>query len=542
MRKSLRTLLHYAEDQAEKVINIEDIMVCFAPSRDVRCVTLIRNLTTVPSEEMWKSLVDAEVAEQAKVGMNVDTHDSFEICPSHHVVSDICAQLNEIREPEEISCSVRDLETFLSPHQGENVHEPDNDLDACHITKRTRLTNEIIEPGISRVNDSAFDILSTESFAHVIVSSSSTNDEDIHISSGSDINNLSTLTTAVAESSSSSSGSSSSKARREITRCGDDEMLSLPSPALAERITQIVFEDSGLASGSVIPSNSMPKKLAPQQQYQTYRPIQNQAPFQTVPFSTHFMSSYSDVLLRQQQEQVSRIEAKVNKVTTDTVILSSAPIIASENSSGISGSSHSDGIGNNTCSVAVETDCDVLHPAEQEVHDEQTAHSVAQSAVCIENQGDAVIMQTSTLPTPVIGDTALSAGDISNSNSNSMTNRNSNSMTNSNSNSMTDSNSNSMTNSNSNSNSNSMTHSNSNSNSYKLGYQADLQDPLHFAEWPSWIWSRVHSHPLPLPHVIAGALSSSVVLCYVMLCCAVLCCVMLYCASLSCAMQFYGVL
>ena len=71
MRKSLRTLLHYAEDQAEKVINIEDIMVCFAPSRDVRCVTLIRNLTTVPSEEMWKSLVDAEVAEQAKVGMNV---------------------------------------------------------------------------------------------------------------------------------------------------------------------------------------------------------------------------------------------------------------------------------------------------------------------------------------------------------------------------------------------------------------------------------------------------------------------------------------
>jgi hypothetical protein len=456
MRRSLRTLLEYAEDQAEKVTNIEDIMVCFAPSTDVRCVTLIHNVTRMLSEEMWKSLVDAEIAEQAKLGMNMDTGGSCETSPSHHVVSDTCLQLdvNDIGEQEETSSTVRNLKIFLSSHEGAVLHEPQNNFDDCHhITKRTRLANDIFESGINRVDDFASDTILSENLTSEIHSSSSTSEEDIRISHELVIEDLSRQTTAMTGSSSSSSSSSSSTARRESTRCGDDELSSLPSPVLTE--TQIAFEDSEFASGS------LPRQQAPQHQPQTYRPIQNQAPFQTIPFSTYFMSSYSDVRQRQQQEQEARIEAKVNTVACDTVILTVAPIAESEDSADIEGSNQCDGMGSDICSVAVEIDRDVLLTAD-EAHDEHTVDSVSQSAVCADNE-DTKKEQLSSLPDSLIGFIAQSAGS-----------------------------------------------KNQNRNS---GYQADLQDPLHFAEWPSWIWSRVHSHPLPLSHVIAGAF----------LCCTLLC-------------------
>jgi hypothetical protein len=456
MRRSLRTLLEYAEDQAEKVTNIEDIMVCFAPSTDVRCVTLIHNVTSMLSEEMWKSLVDAEIAEQAKLGMNMDTGGSCETSPSHHVVSDTCLQLdvNDIVEQEETSSNVRNLKIFLSSHEGADLHEPQNNFDDCHhITKRTRLTKDNFESGISRVDDFASVTILPENLASEIHLSSSTSEEDIRISRELVVEDLSRQTTTVTGSSSSSS--SSSTARRESTRCGDDEVPSLPSPVPNE--TRIAFEDSEFAS------RSLPRQHAPQRQPQTYRPIQNQAPFQTIPFSTYFMSSYSDVRQRQQQEQEARIEAKVNTVTCDTVILTVAPIAESEDSADIESSDHSDGMGSNFCSFAVEIDRDVLLPAD-EAHDEHTADSVSQSAVCADNE-DTKKEHLSSLPESLIGFIAQSAGS-----KNQNQNRNS-------------------------------------------GYQADLQDPLHFAEWPSWIWSRVHSHPLPLSHVIAGAF----------LCCTLLC-------------------
>jgi hypothetical protein len=452
MRRSLRTLLQYAEDQAEKVKNIEDVMVCFAPSTDVRCVTLIRNVTGIPTEEMWKSLVDAEIAEQAKLAMNMDTDGSCETTPSHRIVPDTGLQLdvNDIREQEETSSNVSDSKRILSSDQGADSLETRNSFDDCHhISKRIRLTNKIIESGISRVDDFASDTMLSKNLESEIHPSSNIGDEDICISSELVIKDLSTQRTTIAGSSSSSS-SSSSTARRESTRCGDDEVPSLPSPVLTE--TQIAFEDSEFAS------RSMPRQHAPQHQPQTYRPIQNQSPFQTIPFSTYFMSSYSDVRQRQQQEQEARIEAKVNTVACDTVIMTIDPIAESEESAYTEGSSHSDVMGSSICSASVEIDRDIL-PTADEAQDKHTAVAVAQSAVCVDNEEDTIKEQTSSVPSPLVGCTAQSAGT-----KNQTQNRNRNS-----------------------------------------GYKADLQDPLHFAEWPSWIWTRVHSHPLPLPHVIAGA-------------------------------------
>ena len=65
MKRSLKTLLDYAEQQAEHTEDLDQLVVCFAPSSDVRCLLLLDGKREKPCDKMWQSLLMAELAEEA---------------------------------------------------------------------------------------------------------------------------------------------------------------------------------------------------------------------------------------------------------------------------------------------------------------------------------------------------------------------------------------------------------------------------------------------------------------------------------------------
>ena len=82
MKRTLRMLLDYAEQQVDNVANVEDIIVCFAPSEDIECLVLVDGIHSIPSKEIWKCLQDCEKVEQANriaqaVFQNDDTEGSL---------------------------------------------------------------------------------------------------------------------------------------------------------------------------------------------------------------------------------------------------------------------------------------------------------------------------------------------------------------------------------------------------------------------------------------------------------------------------------
>ena len=58
-------LLHYAEQQVDNVTDVDDIMVCFVPCEDISCIVLIDGIHSIPNEEVWECLQDCEKVEEA---------------------------------------------------------------------------------------------------------------------------------------------------------------------------------------------------------------------------------------------------------------------------------------------------------------------------------------------------------------------------------------------------------------------------------------------------------------------------------------------
>ena len=465
MKRSLKTLLNYAEQHAEYVEDLDQLVVCFAPSSDMRCLLLLDGVGKKPSDEMWQSLLNAESVEEA----TSRAHDSQS---SVAQLSD-CSYENVFKLPTlpcELPCSDEEVSEDV---QSENSLNPkriktndcivvENRMD-CSIHNADQDNQPLL---IANVDQHAIECTILH---HCDNSNNAELDEYSHTE-----NNRGTVCNSIQnDGNDKGSETGESNGGKVEVSCSDSTqtltVMALPITTL-HRDAEII---TGLSSNPPIPVNSLPQ--------QQYRPLQNRAP----PASTYIPDiqplstvqlSYHQFQEIQQKERLDRSMKEKTAAASSKGVMQNGNYNNNSNSSNImnnnSNSNFNSNIMNNSSKhlstnsfsaqqsspaagvdsrnllgvdtgnlLGVTTNCLISNHLP-----DQSTHTSMRSAEKADNQAEQGISQIIAL----MSDTASSE------------------------------------------------------ESSRCASRVDQQDPLRFSEWPSWIWSRTFCYPLPSTAVIAG--------------------------------------
>ena len=483
MKRSLKTLLDYAEQQAEHTEDLDQLVVCFAPSSDVRCLLLLDGKREKPCDKMWQSLLMAELAEEATSRIDdgevpVACDDSIETdFKSDEHTRITVAQLSEGNcenlfklspLPCEFPCTDQEL-----PDEVRNGNSVE-----CEQTKRDE--NGVVKIVMNSINDNAvqtnqpmlttnYDQHATESTILHHCDHSSNAVADVHPYTGP---NCSSLPNSF-ENGRSNKGSETGESDGKKVEVSYSDCLQ--TVFVTESPTNLLHRDAKIAIGtntySSIPVNNLP------QQQQQYRPLQNRAP----PASTYMPGilpsssvqlSYQQFQEKQKKERLdlSMKEKTISTPSSKRVMPSGGSTLASNtNAFSKDNSSNSNNNSNSSSNSSSSSG------SSSKGYDNNTQHITSSFSAQQSSPLAVVDLQNLLEGTMRCTDSNLQAGQSQSPSMNSL----------------------------------GTTHMQTGQGVNQKdaefsGSRVDQQDPLRFSEWPSWIWSRTFSYPLPSTAVIAG--------------------------------------
>ena len=495
MKRSLKTLLDYAEQQAEHVEDLDQLVVCFAPSSDVRCLLLLDGKREKPCDKMWQSLLMAELVEEATSRIDdgkepVVCEDSSESDFKSDVHTSIAvAQLSEgdcenifklSPLPCELPCTDQEL-----PDEVRNGNSVEHE-------QMKQNKNGVVKIVMNSINDNAVQtnqpVLTTNYDQHAIESTilhhcdySSNAAIEVHPYTYPNCTSLPESFESGRNSWGSETGESNGK-KVEVSYSDCAQTV-----VVIESPTNLLHRDANTSIGTNLYS-SIPVNSLPPPQQQQYRPLQNRAP----PASTYkpdiillpsssVQLSYQQFQEKQRKERLdqSMKEKMIAAPSSKRVMPSSSSTLASntnalseDNSSNnsISNSISDSNSNSNNYSSSNSNSSSNSKGYENNIQHITNSSSAQQSSplagVDLQNLLEGTIRCT---------DSSLRAGQSESTLTKSI---GTNHM---------------------------QTSQGMNQGDAEFsGPRVDQQDPLRFSEWPSWIWSRTFSYPLPSTAVIAG--------------------------------------
>lgn len=486
MKRSLKTLLDYAEQQAEHLEDLDQLVVCFAPSSDIRCLLLLDGKREKPCDKMWRSLLMAELVEEATSRIDDgkepvacdDSSESDFITDVHTRIA--VAQLSEGNcenifklspLPCELPCTDQEL-----PDEVRNGNSVE-----CEQTKRNE--NGVVKIVTNSINDNAVQtnqpVLTTNYDQHAIESTilhhcvdSSNAMTDVHPYTDPNYSSLPKSFESGRSSRGSGTGESDGKkVEVSYSDCAQTVVVIEPQTNLLHRDANATI---GLNMYSEIPAHSLP-----QPQQQQYRPLQNRAP----PASTYkpdilpsssVQLSYQQFQEKQQKERLDlSMKEKMIATPSSKRVMPSSSSSLSSNTNAFSNDNSSNNNSNNYSNS--NSNSSSSSSSSSKGNDNNIQHITSSFSAQQRSPLAGVDLQNLLECTMRCTDSSLQSGQSeyplmkSVGTTHMLPSKEMNQM-----------------------------------DADFSGPRVDQQDPLRFSEWPSWIWSRTFSYPLPSTAVIAG--------------------------------------
>ena len=463
-------LLNYAEQQAEFIEDLDQVVVCFSPSSDVRCLLLLDGVREKPCDEMWQSFLEAESIEEAKA----NTHDG----EGANFISNVQHGVTEGQMLDGSNENILKLSPLPCdlPHTDQEPLEElqnENPLDC----KRRRLEDsglleEVVDYSIDNVVQMNQSPLTANSDQHALEGTIllySDDSNNAQLDGPSSIVSNPDAVMAASDSTDNDKGSETAVDSGKVVEVSHSDtahtLAAMQSP------NSSLNRDADITDGAdknpSISINSLPQ--------QQYRPLQNRAPpastylSDVLPSSTVQLSYYQFQEMQHKERLDRAIKEKMTAATsskTDTVGNDSSSNIKNNNGSGNS-------------SISSSSKSNTLHNT-YGISSQQRSHTAGIGSQALP-QG--TLRSTDSYVQPGLSSTP-SMGSIEKTGM--QTGQGTNQMT------------------------GLVSDAASRERASGLGpgswsgSRVDQLDPLRFSEWPSWIWSRTFCYPLPSTAVIAG--------------------------------------
>ena len=482
MKRSLKTLLNYAEQQAEYVEDLDQLVVCFAPSTDVRCLLLLDGLREKPCDEMWQSFLRAESIEEAKSntheGEGASFHGDVQLGVTEGQILD--GSCKNILKLSPLLCELpcTDQDPVLEMQNENPLDSKRRRLDNCGVFE------EVVDCSIYNAVQMNQPLLVANNDQQAVGSTIlrySNDSNNAKLDGPSTTKSNPDATMAACDNTENDKGPETAGSDgKEVEVSHSDSAHTLaamlsPNSSLHRDTASIT---NGTDNNPPITVNSLPQ--------QQYRPLQNSAPPAStyipdvLPSSTVQLSYYQFQEMQQKErigramkekttaaasskgvEQSSALASKTDSFSNDSSSSSSSSSSNIENNNGSSNSSSNNN--NNSNTLHSTNSFSVQHRSPVVGIDPQTLplpHSnvqTGQPSIPPTGRAEMADMQTGQ---GIHQMTGLASGATSSEQA----------------------------------------------SGYGSGCRSrvDQQDPLRFSEWPSWIWSRTFCYPLPSTAVIAG--------------------------------------
>ena len=409
MKRTLKMLLNYAEQQVDNVADVDDIMVCFAPCEDTSCLVLIDGIHSVPNQKVWECLRDCEKVEQANRMAQAALQNS-DIGGNQ---SNRGGQLEHL--PEKLIADVLKSSLITADEEANEKMSQKFDREQLQINDSFCNENVVSAEAMYRNNGQQDQNIFTYDSANINRCAATTGRSGRHVS-GDEI--------YFADTDNSDSSTLNIVRRIEQSRSTDEMNVELSKKE--EPGTSADF------SADIFPLQELIHASQP-----GYRPLQNLAPFITSALIPAFYLS-TTVSNQNEAKQTEKIEHRQQvqelKEEVDAVRQSLQ---------------ESDHICNLQSSSLLSHDL-------SELVSSGGNHDGTNSSYC----GDVALMKNTSCLQKDCKPTILPACATPDENP-----------------------------------------------QQRCIPMIDENDPLCFSQWPSWIWSRVFCHPLPLTKVIAGILN-----------------------------------
>jgi hypothetical protein len=497
MKRSLKTLLNYAEQQAEFIEDLDQLVVCFAPSSDVRCLLLLDGVREKPCDEMWQSFLEAESIEEAKSNTHDGEGASF---PSG-------AQLGvtEGHTLDGSNKSILKLSPLLCalPYSDQEPLEEMQNENPLN-SKRRRLDNcgvfeEVVDCSIDNAVQVNQLLLVANSDQHAIDSTRLLRSDD---SNHAELTSLSSSKSNPDADAVMAACDSTENDKGPKTAIGDAKVVEVSHSDTAHTLAAMQSPNNPLHrdTGITIGADKNPSIIVNSLPQQQYRPLQNSAPPAStyipdvLPSSTVQLSYYQFQEMQLKERLDRAMKEKTSAAVSNMGIEQSSALASKTDSVGNDSSSSSSGNTNNRSSSSSSSSSSNIknnngssNSSSGSNNNSNTPQSM--NSFSVPQRSPVAGIDPQTLPLP---HSNVQSGESSTPSMGSieMTDMQTRQQTNQ----MTDLTSGAA--------------SSEQASGYEYGSgcgsRVDQQDPLRFSEWPSWIWSRTFCYPLPSTAVIAG--------------------------------------
>jgi hypothetical protein len=495
MKRSLKTLLNYAEQQAEFIEDLDQLVVCFAPSSDVRCLLLLDGVREKPCDEMWRSFLEAESIEEAKAntheGEGASFHSDAQLVVTEGQMLD--GSSKKILKLSPLLCELpsKDQEPLLEMQNENPLDSKRRRLDDCGILE------EVVDCSIDNTVKMSQSLVVANSDQHAIEStilldSNDNNNTELNGPSSTKSNHDADAVMAACDTAENDKGPETAGSDgKEVDVSHSDTAHTL---AAMQSPNSSLHLDTGITNGAdndpPITVNSLPQKQ--------YRPLQNSAPPAStyipdvLPSSTVQLSYYQFQEMQQKERTDRAMKEKTTAAASSKGIEQNSALASKTDSVGNDSSSSSSSSGNTNRSSGGSSSSNVKNSNGSSIssssnNNSNTLHST--NSFSVQNRSPIAGIDPQTLPLP---HSNVQTGPPSTPSMGST--EKTDMQTGQGTNQITDLASGAA----------SSEQASGYGSGSGCGSRVDQQDPLRFSEWPSWIWSRTFCYPLPSTAVIAG--------------------------------------
>ena len=509
MKRSLKTLLNYAEQQADYVEDLDQLVVCFAQSTDVRCVLLLDGLREKPCDEMWQSFLRAESIEEAMS----NTHDGEGAsCHSDVQFGVTEGQILDGGYKNILKLSPQLCELSCTDQEPVDEMQNENPLNS----KRRKLDKggvfeKVVDCSIDNAVQMSQSLLVANSDQHAIEStillySNDSNNTELNgpssTKSNPDPDPDADAVMAVFDSAENGKGPDPAVSDGKVVEVSRSD--SAHTLAVMHSPNSSLHLDAGITNGAdknpSITLNSLPQ--------QQYRPLQNSAP----PASTYIPDvlpsstvqlSYYQFQEMQQKERIDRAMKEKTTAAASSKGIEQISALASKTDSFSNDCSSSSSSGNTNSSIggsssssssSIKNKNGSSSSSSSSNNNSNTLHST--NSFSVQHRSPVAGLDPQTLPQGTMH-SPVSYVQTGQSSIPSMGSMEMTEM-------QTGQGTHQMTGLASDGASSEQASGCGSGCGSGSGSRVDQQDPLRFSEWPSWIWSRTFCYPLPSTAVIAG--------------------------------------